>query len=230
VIDWAWIGDHVDELFAKTVQHVYLTLISVVIGFAISFVLAIWSIRRRRVYGPLTLFTGLLYTIPSLFLFPILVPITGLTALTAIIPLVLYSLLIFLRNIVAGFDSVPRDVIESADGMGYTTGSRFWSVELPLAIPLVVAGIRLATVSTIGLVTISGVLGDAFGGLGFFIFEGWRRVFPTEIFAGAILTIVLAVTIDLLLVVAQRQVTPWNRPGAGRDERQPDAAKVQGTA
>jgi osmoprotectant transport system permease protein len=230
VIDWAWIGDHVDELLAKAVQHLYLTVISVAIGFAISFGLAIWSVRRRRVYGPLTLFTGILYTIPSLFLFPILVPITGLTALTAIIPLVLYSLLIFLRNIVAGFDSVPRDVLESADGMGYTTGSRFWSVELPLAIPLVVAGIRLATVSTIGLVTISGVLGDAYGGLGFFIFEGWRRVFPTEIFAGAFLTIVLAVTIDLLLVVAQRQATPWSRAGAGQPERRSGPDEARGAA
>jgi osmoprotectant transport system permease protein len=230
VIDWAWIGDHVDELLAKAVQHLYLTAISVAIGFAISFGLAIWSVRRRRVYGPLTLFTGILYTIPSLFLFPILVPITGLTALTAIIPLVLYSLLIFLRNIVAGFDSVPRDVLESADGMGYTTANRFWSVELPLAIPLVVAGIRLATVSTIGLVTISGVLGDAYGGLGFFIFEGWRRVFPTEIFAGAFLTIILAVTIDLLLVVAQRQATPWSRAGAGRGERRSAPDEARGAA
>jgi osmoprotectant transport system permease protein len=215
VIDWAWIGDHVDELLAKTVQHLYLTAISVAIGFAISFALAVWSVRRRSVYGPLTLVTGILYTIPSLFLFPILVPITGLSPLTAIIPLVLYSLLI-LRNIVAGFDGVPRDVLESADGMGYTTASRFWSVELPLATPLVVAGIRLATVSTIGLVTISGLLGDAFGGLGFFIFEGWRRAFPTEIFAGALLTIVLAVGVDLLLVAAQRQATPWSRAGTSR--------------
>jgi osmoprotectant transport system permease protein len=216
MIDWAWIGSHVDELLAKTAQHLYLTVVSVAIGFAISFLLAVWSVRRRAVYGPLTLFTGILYTIPSLFLFPVLVPITGLTALTAIIPLVLYSLLIFLRNFVAGFDSVPRDVLESADGMGYTTGSRFWSVELPLATPLVVAGIRLATVSTIGLVTISGMLGDAFGGLGFFIFEGWRRAFPTEIFAGALLTIALAITVDLLLVAAQRQATPWSRPAAAR--------------
>ena len=212
MIDWAWIADHVDEIFAKAVQHLYLTAISVAIGFAISFALAVWSIRRRAVYGPLTVFTGILYTIPSLFLFPILVPITGLSVMTAVIPLVLYSLLIFLRSIVAGFDSVPGDVLESADGMGYTRGSRFWSVELPLATPLVVAGVRLATVSTIGLVTISGILGDAYGGLGFFIFEGWRRGFPTEIFAGALPTILLAVGVDLLLVATQRRATPWSRP------------------
>jgi osmoprotectant transport system permease protein len=211
MIDWAWIADHLDEIAGKTVQHLYLTVISVTIGFAISFGLAVWSIRRRAVYGPIAAIAGILYTIPSLALFPILVPVTGLSTLTAVVPLVLYSLLIFVRNIVAGFDSVPRDVIESADGMGYTPWRRFWEVELPLAIPLVVAGIRLATVSTIGLVTISGLLGDAFGGLGFFIFEGRRRGFPTEIFAGALPSIVLAVGVDLLLVWAQRRLTPWSR-------------------
>ncbi len=216
MIDWAWIADHLDEIAGKTVQHLYLTVISVTIGFAISFGLAVWSIRRRAVYGPIAAITGILYTIPSLALFPILVPVTGLSTLTAVVPLVLYSLLIFVRNIVAGFDSVPGDVIESADGMGYTPWRRFWGVELPLAIPLVVAGIRLATVSTIGLVTISGLLGDAFGGLGFFIFEGRRRGFPTEIFAGALPSIVLAVGVDLLLVWAQRRLTPWSRRPALR--------------
>ena len=106
----------------------------------IAFGLAVWSIRRRAVFGPLTAITGLLYTIPSLFLFPVLVPITGLTVMTAVIPLVLYTLLIFLRNMVAGFDSVPRDVLEAADGMGYTRGRRFRLVEMPLATPLIVAG------------------------------------------------------------------------------------------
>src|SRR5262245_39879637 len=217
LIDWAWIADHVDEIAAKTVQHIQLTVISVTIGFAIAFVLAVWSVRRRRVYGPLIAITGILYTIPSLFLFPVLVPITGLTAMTAIIPLVLYTLLIFLRNIVSGFDSVPRDVLEAADGMGYTSWRRFRRVEIPLAIPLIVAGIRLATVSTIGLVTISGILGDAFGGLGFFIFEGRRHAFPTEIFAGALPTIVLAIVADMLLVLTQRGLTPWTRQRRAAD-------------
>jgi osmoprotectant transport system permease protein len=211
LIDWAWIADHVDEIAAKTVQHIYLTAISVSIGFVIAFGLAVWSVRRRAVYGPLIAITGILYTIPSLFLFPVLVPITGLTTMTAVIPLVLYTLLIFLRNIVSGFDSVPRDVLEAADGMGYTSWRRFRRVEIPLAIPLIVAGLRLATVSTIGLVTISGILGDAFGGLGFFIFEGRRHAFPTEIFAGALPTIVLAIVVDMLLVLTQRGLTPWTR-------------------
>jgi osmoprotectant transport system permease protein len=229
LIDWAWIADHLDEIAGKTGQHLYLTTISVAIGFAISFVLAVLSVRRRALYGPLIVITGILYTVPSLFLFPVLVPITGLTAMTAIIPLVLYSLLIFLRNIVAGFDSVPGDVTEAADGMGYTTARRFWRVELPLAIPLVVAGVRLATVSTIGLVTISGILGDAYGGLGFFIFEGRRHNFPTEIFAGALPTILLAVVVDVVLVGVQRGLTPWTRQRR-RGRAVPAAAPAAGNA
>ena len=212
MIDWPWIVDHLDELAGRTIQHLLLTAISVGVGFAISFALAIWSIRRRAVYGPVAAFAGILYTIPSLAMFPVLIPITGLSTLTAVIPLVLYTLLIFLRNIVAGFDAVPRDVLEAADGMGYTRSGRLWQVELPLALPLVVAGIRLASVSTIGLVTISGILGDRFGGLGFFIFEGYRRGFPTEIFAGALPSILLAVAVDFALVAVQKRLTPWSRP------------------
>lgn len=216
MIDWAWIADHVDELAARTVQHIYLTAIAVVVGFAVSFALALWSVRRRAVYGPIVAITGILYTIPSVAMFVAFVPLTGLSLLTAEIPLVLYTLLIFIRNIVAGFDAVPGEAIDAADGMGYTTARRTWWVELPLALPLVVAGVRLATVSTIGLVTITGILGDRFGGLGFFIFEGYRRSFPTEILAGAVMSIVLAVTADLLLVGGQRRLTPWARPDRPR--------------
>jgi osmoprotectant transport system permease protein len=222
VIDWAWLADHVDELVFRTIQHVYLTAIAVAAGFAISFALALWSVRRRGVYGPIVAVSGVLYTIPSVAMFVAFVPITGLTILTAEIPLTIYTLLIYVRNIVAGFDSVPRDAIEAADGMGYSTARRTWRVELPLALPLVVAGVRLATVSTIGLVTITGVLGDRFGGLGFFIFEGYRHSFPTEILAGAILSIILAVGADLSLVATQRRLTPWARAG--------EAAKPAGPA
>jgi osmoprotectant transport system permease protein len=141
------------------------------------------------------------------------VPITGISILTAEVPLILYTLLIFIRNIVAGFDSVPADVLEAANGMGYPRDRRLWRVELPLAIPLVVAGVRLATVSTIGLVTITAILGDRFGGLGFFILEGYRHTFPTEILFGAIPSIILAVSIDLLIVRVERRMTPWSDPG-----------------
>lgn len=209
MIDWAWLTDHLDELAFRALQHLFLAAIAVGIGFAISFGLALWSVRRRAVYGPLIGITSIAYTIPSLAMVALLVPITGISIVTAEVPLVVYTLLIFVRNIVAGFDNVPGDVLEAADGMGYPRRRRLWRIELPLAIPLVVAGVRLASVSTIGLVTITAILGDRFGGLGFFILEGYRRSFPTEILAGAIPSILLAISIDLLLVRLQRRLTPW---------------------
>ncbi len=212
MIDWGWMGDHVDELASRLVQHLYLALIALTVGFVISFGLAILAVRRRRLYPPVTAVAGILYTIPSLAMFAALVPITGLSLLTAEVPLILYTLLIFVRNIVAGFDAVPAEVIEAADGMGYPRGLRMWRVELPLAVPLIVAGVRVASVSTIGLVTVSGAIGDRFGGLGFFIFEGYRRGFPTEILFGAVPAMVLAVVVDLVLVAVQRRATPWSQP------------------
>jgi osmoprotectant transport system permease protein len=213
VIDWGWMADHLGELAFRTLQHLYLTAIAVVAGFAISFVLAVWSVRRRAVYPPIAALAGVLYTIPSLALFAALVPVTGLRSIvTAEFPLVAYTLLIFIRNIVSGFDTVPRDVLEAADGMGYTPRRRLWLVELPLALPLVIAGIRLATVSTIGLVTITGILGDGLGGLGFFIFEAYRHSFLTETLFGAVPLMLLAVVADVILVRVQRRLTPWSRP------------------
>jgi len=218
VIDWGWIVDHLPAIAGRTVQHLYLTAIAVAVGFAISFALAVWSVRRRRVYGPVVAIGGILYTIPSLAMFAALVPITGFSLVTAEVPLVLYTLLLFVRSTVAGFDSVPPDVLEAADGMGFRRGARLRRVELPLAIPLIVAGLRVVTVSTIGLVTITGTISDAYGGLGYFILEGYHRSFPTEIYTGAILSILLAVAADIVLVGAQRRATPWTAartPGSG---------------
>jgi len=209
VIDWAWMVDHLDELFGRTVQHFFLAAASVGIGFAISLALSIWAARRRRLRGLLVTVSGVLYTIPSLALFAALVPVTGLSIATALVPLVLYTLLILMRNILAGLGSVPADVVEAADAMGYGTRDRLVSVELPLALPLIVAGVRLASVSTIGLVTVSGILGDRFGGLGFFIFEGHSRSFPTEVLFGAVPSILLAIAVDLVLQAVQRRLTPW---------------------
>jgi osmoprotectant transport system permease protein len=210
MIDWAWLADHLDELAFRTIQHLVFTTVAVGVGFLIAFGLALWSVRRRAVYGPIIALTGVAYTIPSLAMFALLIPITGLSILTAEVPLILYTLLILVRNMVAGFDTVPRDVLDAADGMGYPRDRRLWRIELPLAIPLIVSGVRLATVSTIGLVTITGILGDRFGGLGFFIFEGIRHSFPTEILMGAIPSIILAVGIDLALVRFERRITPWS--------------------
>ena len=209
MIDWAWAVDHLDDLVGRTVQHIVLASIAVAIGFGISLGLSVLVVRRARLRSVLVTTSGVLYTIPSLAMFALLVPITGLTTVTAEVPLVLYTLLIFMRNTLAGLDSVPADAIEAADAMGYSARGRLLRVELPLALPLVIGGIRLASVSTIGLVTVSGILGDRFGGLGFFIFEGHRHTFPTEVLFGAVPSVLLAVVVDLILVAIQRRLTPW---------------------
>ena len=214
-MDIPWVLNHMDELALRTLQHFGLAALAVGVGFALSMGLSILAVRVRLTMGPIVTLTGIFYTIPSLALFAALVPVTGLSLFTAEVPLVLYTLLIFVRNISAGLDGVPADVIEAADGMGYPRRTRLLRVELPLAVPLIVAGVRLASVSTIGLVTISGILGDRFGGLGFFIFEGYRRSFPTEIIAGAVPSVILALVVDRLLVVAGARLTPWFKEHAG---------------
>lgn len=211
-VDVAWMLDHLDDLASRTVQHIMLAGIAVGIGFVTSLGLAIVAVRRRATYAPILALSDVLYTIPSLALFALLVSVTGISLLTVEIPLVMYTLVIFVRNIAAGFDSVPVEVVEAANGMGYTSRQRLWRVELPLAIPLIVAGLRLASVSTIGLVTVTAILGDAFGGLGFFILEGYRRGFPTELYFGAIPSILLAIVADVLLTRVQRRLTPWATP------------------
>jgi osmoprotectant transport system permease protein len=214
-IDWGWLADHVGAMGTRFVQHFQLVVIAVVAGFAISLVLSVWAYRQPRVYPPLTAVTGLLYTIPSLAAFAILRPITGLTIVTALVPLTTYTLLILVRANVAGFNSVPPDVLEAAEGMGYTRRQRLLRVELPLAVPLMMAGIRLATVSTIGLATVASILGETFGGFGFFITEGLNRFFLTEIYLGAVLSVVMAFAADFILVRIERLVTPWARARAG---------------
>jgi osmoprotectant transport system permease protein len=209
MIDWVWAVDHLDDLASRAIQHLVLAGTAVGVGFAICLALAVWVARRPLLRAPVVSISGILYTIPSLALFAALLPITGLSTLTAIIPLVLYTFLIYLRNMLAGLDGVPPEVLEAADGMGYGRWQRLARVELPLALPLIAGGLRLASVSTIGLVTVSGVLGDRFGGLGFFIFEGYRHGFPTEIAFGALPTILIAIGVDLVLQAVQRRLTPW---------------------
>jgi osmoprotectant transport system permease protein len=211
MLDWAWMADHLDELAFRTGQHILLTAIAVGVGLVISFALAVLAVRRRATYGPILAATDILYTIPSLALFVVLVSVTGISLLTVEIPLVLYTLVIFVRNIAAGFDSIPGDVLEAANGLGYTATQRLWRVEVPLAVPLILAGVRLATVSTIALVTVTAILGDGFGGLGYFILEGYRRSFPTELYFGAIPSVALALLADFALSRLQRRLTPWHR-------------------
>jgi len=211
VLDFGWMADHLDELLYRTIQHIWLAGIAVGIGFLISFALAVLAVRRRATYGPILAVSDILYTIPSLALFAALVSVTGITLLTVEIPLTMYTLVIFVRNIAAGFDNIPADVLEAANGLGFTGRQRLWRVEVPLAVPLIVAGLRLATVSTLALVTVTSILGDSFGGLGFFILEGYHRSFPTELYFGAVPSILLALAADLLLARLERRLTPWSR-------------------
>lgn len=215
LIDWGWIVDHLDDIAESILQHLQLTIVPLILGFFISLVLAVWAVRQPRVYGPVTAVTGILYTIPSLAAFAVLRPITGLSLLTAIIPLTTYTLLILVRNIVAGFQAVPAEVLEAAEGMGYTRRQRLLRVELPLAVPLMLAGLRLASVTTIGLATVAAVLGNSFGGLGQLITEGLQTFFPTKYLLGAVLSVVLAFLADFLFVRIERLVTPWAHARAG---------------
>jgi osmoprotectant transport system permease protein len=206
-----WVHSHWDDtLQPALIQHIWLTLIAVGIGFAISFALALIGFRYRLLDAPLGVFSDFLYTIPSLALFQLLVPITGLTVTTVEIALVSYTLLILYRNIVEGLRGVPPDVLEAANGMGFTRTQTFIRVELPLAVPAIAAGLRIATVSTISIATVAALVLPK--GLGHPIFVALRQdLFKTEILAAGGLAVALALSADALLALAQRLLTPWSR-------------------
>lgn len=212
MIRWDWIASNVPALVDATIDHIALTVVAVGVGFALSFLLSLLVYRRRSLGGPVTGVAGVLYTIPSLALFAFLVPFTGLSFVSAEIGLVSYTLLILIRNIVAGLDAVPADVREAADGMGYGRARRFLSVELPLAMPLIVAGIRIATVTTIGLVMVASVIGQ--GGLGNVMVRGFNFRNDTAVYTGAVLIVALAIVADLVLAAVGRLSTPWSRARA----------------
>ena len=214
LFDFAWTFGHLDQIWTRIFQHFQLIVVPMLVGIVISLILAVWAVRQRWAYAPVTLITGILYTIPSLAAFGVLKPILGLTLITAWIPLTTYTLLILFRNFTAGFTSVPPEILEAAEGMGYTRRQRLLHVELPLAVPLIIAGIRLASVTTIGLATVAAVLGDVFGGLGQLITEGIQTFFPTKYLLGAFISIVLAVGADILFVRLERLITPWARARA----------------
>jgi osmoprotectant transport system permease protein len=207
--DWGWTFDHLDDVRVRLANHLLLTAIAVGIGFVISFAVALFIRRFRWSYGPVTSFAGILYTIPSVAAFAFLVPIFDFSVLTAEIALVSYTLLILIRNIVAGLAGVPPDVKEAAVGMGYSPAQVLWRVELPLALPVIVAGLRIATVTTIGLVTVTSLIG--LSNLGQFIIDGINRLFSTPLVLGAVLSILLAVAADAALLGVQRLITPWTR-------------------
>jgi len=207
LVSWDWVADHTDDIRERTVEHLQLTASAVAIGFVLAMAMAMVSLRWRRAYGPLAGISGALYSIPSLALFALLVPFTGLGFRPVLIALTTYTLLILLRNIVAGIDGVPRSVVEAADGMGYEPWRRFLAVDLRLAAPAIIGGLRVATVTVIGLVTVGAIAGS--GGYGVFIDDGLSRSFSTPIVVGAGLSVALAVAFDLAFAGLQRLVTPW---------------------
>ena len=208
-IRWDWVSGHTQVIRAALMQHIELTVIAVVVGLVIAVPLGLIAWRRRFLRGPIFSVTGILYTIPSLALFAILIPFTGLTLLTAEIGLVSYTLLILIRNIVVGMDSVPAEIREAARGMGFRPFAQLWHVDLPLALPAIMAGIRIATVTTIGLVTVTALIGE--GGLGSLILDGLIRDFKSPLLVGTVLSVALAIVADVSLAGAQRVVTPWAR-------------------
>jgi osmoprotectant transport system permease protein len=212
VNDWVcvdYVVDRRQEIVDATVEHVWITVAAVVLGLLIAFPLALLARRIPRLEsGVLAVTTGI-YTVPSLALFPLLVPFTGLSATTVVIGLALYALTILVRSILEGLRAVPDDVRESATGLGYGRGRLLLRIELPLSLPVVMAGLRVATVSTVALTTVGSLV--AYGGLGNLIKDGVLTNFRAELFTASVLCVLLAVLLDVLLVGLQRVLTPWTR-------------------
>ncbi len=193
LILWDWTFSHIPDIW-------------------LAFLLSLVIRQIPALYSPVTWVAGVLYAIPSLALFALLIPVTGLSIVTAEIGLVSYTLLILVRNIVGGLRSVPPDVREAAIGMGYSEWQLLWRIELPLALAVIIAGVRVAVVTTVGLVTVTALIGQ--GGLGALIIQGIQQFFATPLVIGAGLSIALAILLDGTLVLIQRQVTPWTRRAA----------------
>ena len=207
-----WIADNFDRYVDPFFQHVLLTVVAVAIGFLIAFTLALIAYRRRWLVNPITQVTGVLYTIPSIAAFFLLLPITGRGFLTAEIALVSYVLLIIFRNILTGLDNVPEDTKDAGRGMGLTDRQLLWRVEVPLAVPEIMAGLRIAVTTTVGLATLAFFAGA--GGLGEQIFAD--ITFKSNVVTAGGLAVLLAALLDGGILLAQRAITPWTRVLAAR--------------
>jgi osmoprotectant transport system permease protein len=214
LIRWAWITDHLDDIVSRGTQHVWLTLVSVAVAVVIAFPFAVLAHRHRWVIPPVTWVSSVLYTVPALAVIVLLIPITGLSLTTVAIPLISYNLLILFRNTLAGLDGVDADVKEAATGMGLSRRQMLWRVEIPLALPVIIAGVRIATVSSIGLVTIAALIGR--GGFGQFIIQGLNEFFWTPLMVGVVLSVAFALLADLLLLGLERLATPWAKVAGTR--------------
>ena len=209
---WDWAREHIDRYGTPTVQHLELVAISVLLGFAIAFALSLLAHRHVWLRPPLLATTGILYTIPSIAFFFLLLPITGLGRDTAIIALSAYTLQIIYRNTIVGLANVPASVKDAARGMGLTERQILWKVEIPLALPEIVAGLRIATVSTVAIATLA-VFAHA-GGLGTQIYGSGNLSFPTSIVIAGSIAILMALAFDVILLTVQRLATPWRRLGS----------------
>ncbi|MFD5704081.1 ABC transporter permease [Streptomyces lasiicapitis] len=208
-VDWSWIADHTDDLTTLTVNHLQAALSAVFFGLLISLPLAVLAHRVRPLRGLLLGLSNILFTIPSIAVFVLLLPVSGLTRTTTVTGLTIYTLVVLLRNTVEGLDSVPQKTKEAAKAMGTKPLRALLTVELPLALPVIMAGVRIATVMSISLVSVATYIGD--GGLGQLFTDGFQRDFPTPVIAGVVLTLLLALVADALLVAVQYVLTPWNR-------------------
>jgi osmoprotectant transport system permease protein len=208
-----WVPKNIHRLAEALLEHLYLVFTSVGIALVISLIVGIWAARRPRSFDAILIVTGVLFAIPSLALFALLIPAMGIGPAPAITGLAAYSLMILIRNIGTGFQAIPGDVIEAAHGMGYGPIRRIWEVELPLALPFIVAGIRIATVTVIGIATVAAYINA--GGLGVIIFEGIDQRFPEKIIAGGLATSALALLADFLLAWLEKALS-W-KGGRGHD-------------
>jgi osmoprotectant transport system permease protein len=210
LVQWAWVSSNEGAILSLLGQHVELTAIAVAVGFAIALPLGVAAWRFRPLRSPLIGAAGMLYVVPSIALLSLVAPLTGFFSITtAEVALVSYTLLILLRNTVAGLDAVPPEVHEAARSMGYSAFQQLLRVQLPIAFPSVLAGVRVATVTVVGLVNVTALLGQ--GGLGQLIIQGFTEDFNTPIVVGLVLSVLLAGVADAILVVAERVSLPWAR-------------------
>ncbi|MEU3748379.1 MULTISPECIES: ABC transporter permease [Streptomyces] len=205
----AYVSTRDEILTDAVVQHLQLTGVSVALALLLALPLAVLARRWRWAAGPVLGITTVLYTIPALAMFSLLLPVYGLSAALVVAGLVLYSLTLLVRNILAGLRAVPEETRQAARGLGYGPVRLLLAVELPLALPAVMAGLRIATVSAVSLVTIGAIVGH--GGLGNLIYAGMNTYFKAQVLTASVLCVVIAVVADLLLLGAQRLLTPWTR-------------------
>jgi osmoprotectant transport system permease protein len=204
-----WARENIDRYGTPTVQHLEIVVFSVLLGFAVAFALALVAHRRRWLGPPLLATTGVLYTIPSVAFFFLLLPITGYGRTTAVVVLAAYALQIIYRNAMVGLANVPSSVKDAARGMGLTDRQILWRVEVPLATPEIIAGMRIATVSTVAIATLAVFIGA--GGLGTQIYGSGNLTFPTSIIIAGGIAILMALALDLVLLTVQRLTTPWRK-------------------